>query len=88
MIAAILGGGFGALFRQQAGYAPAVGTGIVYGLLCWIALPLTLVPLIQGHAPGWSLAEASAVFPAPDGPMIATISPAWATRRGVGAGTT
>ncbi|TMD63818.1 MAG: NAD(P)/FAD-dependent oxidoreductase [Chloroflexi bacterium] len=64
VIAAILGGGFGALFRQQAGYAPAVGTGIVYGLLCWIALPLTLVPLIQGHAPGWSLAEASAVFPA------------------------
>ena len=64
VIAAILGGGFGALFRQQAGYAPAVGTGVVYGLLCWLALPLTLVPLIQGRGPIWSLAEASAAFPA------------------------
>ena len=64
VIAAILGAGFGALFCQQTGYAPAVGTGIVYGVLAWIALPLTLVPLAQGRAPSWTLAEASATFPA------------------------
>src|SRR5207244_5528991 len=70
VIAAILGAGFGALFRQQAGYASAVGAGVVYGLLSWLALPLTLVPLMQGRGLSWSLAEASAAFPAMVGYLL------------------
>lgn len=70
VVAGILGAGFGALFRYQANYAPAIGSGVVYGLLCWTVLPLTLVPLAQGRSPSWSLTEANSAFPAMIGYLL------------------
>lgn len=63
-VALILGGGYGAVFRfQPQGYAAAVSGGLLAGLLWWMAGPLTLIPLIVGRGPTWSLPEASAAFP-------------------------
>src|SRR5207247_1020277 len=64
-IAILLGAGFGAIFRQQAGnYASALTGGLLYGLLWWIVGPLTLTPLTHRAIPTWSLADAAAGFPA------------------------
>ena len=64
LVAALLGAAFGALVRYQPGaYAFSLSIGIVYGLLWWILGPLTLLPLLLGPGPTWSLAEASATFP-------------------------
>jgi NADH dehydrogenase len=60
-----LGGvAFGAIFRYQPqGYAAGLSNGLLFGLLAWIAIPLTLNPLLVGEGPTWSLAEAAAAFP-------------------------
>ena len=63
LIAVALGGGFGALFRYQHSYAATISSGILYGLLWWIAWPLTFLRLVQGHAPTWSLGEATSAYP-------------------------
>jgi NADH dehydrogenase len=63
--AALLGAGFGGIFRYQAqGHAATISAGILYGLLWWIAGPLTLGPMLRGGAPTWSISEASIAFPA------------------------
>ncbi|MBI3459629.1 NAD(P)/FAD-dependent oxidoreductase [Candidatus Acetothermia bacterium] len=63
LIAALLGMGFGAIFRYQpGGYAATISSGLLYGLLWWIVGPLTLMPLLLGQGPTWSLKEANAVF--------------------------
>jgi NADH dehydrogenase FAD-containing subunit len=65
VIAILLGAGFGAIFRQQAGnYASALTGGLLYGLLWWIVGPLTLTPLTHRAIPTWSLADAAVGFPA------------------------
>ena len=59
-----LGAGFGAISRyQQLGYAAIISSGLLYGLLWWIAGPLTLGALLDGRGPTWSLSEASVAFP-------------------------
>jgi NADH dehydrogenase len=60
-----LGGvAFGAIFRYQPqGYAAGLSNGLLFGLLAWIAVPLTLTPLLLGDGPTWSLADAGAAFP-------------------------
>ena len=63
-LAAALGTSFGALVRYQAGaYAAMISYGLVFGLLWWIIVPLTLWPLISGSGPTWSAAEAGEAFP-------------------------
>lgn len=65
LIAVLLGAGFGAVFRyHQESSASSISGGLVYGLLWWIAGPLTLAPLLHGWGPRWSIAEAAAAFPA------------------------
>ena len=60
----VLGGGFGATSRYQPlGYAATISTGLLYGLLWWIAGPLTLGTVFEGRGPTWSLGEATAAFP-------------------------
>ena len=64
LIAVLLGAGFGAIFRYHPeSSATSISGGLLYGLLWWIAGPLTLTSLLHGDGPTWSLAEAVAAFP-------------------------
>jgi NADH dehydrogenase len=64
LAAAVLGAGYGLVFRyQESAYAATLSSGVLYGLLWWIAGPLTLAPLLVGRAPGWALPEADAALP-------------------------
>ena len=66
-----LGGGFGAIARYQPlGYAATISSGLLYGLLWWIAGPITLGPLLDGRGPTWSLVEAGATFPSLIGHLL------------------
>ena len=58
------GAAYGALYRFQPGrFAAAVGGGLLFGLLWWATVWLTVVPLVSGDGPTWSVAEASIAFP-------------------------
>src|SRR3989304_2622293 len=64
LAAILIGAGYGAIFRSQPfAYAATISSGVLYGLLWWIAGPLTLAPLLLGRGPGWSLQEADAALP-------------------------
>src|SRR5262249_2811655 len=64
VVAVGAGAAFGAVFRYQPhAYAATLSSGLLFGLLAWIAGPLTLIPLLLGQRLTWSLAEASAAFP-------------------------
>jgi NADH dehydrogenase len=71
LVAIPVGATFGAISHYKAqGYASAVSCGTLYGLLWWIAGPLTLGPLLDGQGPTWSLEEASAAFPSLIGHLL------------------
>lgn len=60
----VIGATFGAIFRYHPeGYAPTISSGVLYGLLWWIIGPLTLVPLVLGRGPTWSVKDANAALP-------------------------
>jgi NADH dehydrogenase len=64
VISIFIGATFGAIFRYESlGYAPTISSGVLYGLLWWIAGPFTLVPALTGVGPTWSLREANAALP-------------------------
>jgi NADH dehydrogenase len=64
IISATVGAGYGVIFRYEPqSYATGLSSGLLYGLLWWIVWPLTLLPLLMGRGPTWSLVEASADFP-------------------------
>lgn len=64
VVSIFIGATFGAIFRYESlGYAPTISSGVLYGLLWWIAGPLTLVPALTGVGPSWSLREANAALP-------------------------
>lgn len=59
-----LGAVFGAIFGYRPnGYGAAVGGGLLLGVLWWILRSLTLLPLLTGQEPTWSLAAATEHFP-------------------------
>ncbi len=65
VFATLFGAAFGLTTQYQPlGYAATVSSGLLYGLLGWIFIPLTLAPLAMGQLPLWSAQEASAAFPA------------------------
>src|SRR3954454_25037810 len=59
MVAAALGSGFWLLLRwRRTGPGETVALGVAYGALWWYAGPLTLMPVLLGVDPAWSLAIA------------------------------
>lgn len=64
LVSALLGAGFGAIFRFQAeSYAATISSGVLYGLLWWVVGPLTLSPLLTGQKLTWGPGEAAIAFP-------------------------
>ena len=71
LILVLMGASFGATFRYQPGvYAATFSSGLFYGLLLWIVGPLTLVGVMMGHGPTWSIDEVSAAFPSLMGHLL------------------
>lgn len=63
LLSTAIGAGFGLFFGRLA-MTPGSGLmwGVVYGLLWWIVVPLTLFPLLLGSQPGWTAEIAGAAF--------------------------
>ena len=71
LVSALLGAGFGAMLRYQPrSHAAILSTGSLYGLLWWIAGPITLGALLDGRGPTWSLGDASVAFPSLVGHLL------------------
>jgi NADH dehydrogenase len=71
VLAAVIGAAVGTQYRHEPGsYAAQITLGVTFGLLGWIAGPLTIRPLAEGHVPDWSIAVASAGFPSLMGHML------------------
>lgn len=65
LVSAVAGGAlYGTVYRFQPGnLATSIGGGLLFGLLWWATVWLTAVPLVRASGPGWSIADAFAVFP-------------------------
>ncbi len=62
-IAVAIGASFGLLFQRDVrGLGSSLGWGLAYGLLWWFLGPLTLLPLLQHHAPTWTYQYAGTLF--------------------------
>ena len=71
LVSVPLGAGFALISRYQAGgYASTLSFGALYGLLWWIAGPITLGALIDGRGPTWSVVEAGDTFPSLIGHLL------------------
>ncbi|MFJ7075669.1 hypothetical protein [Streptomyces sp. NPDC098781] len=60
LIAAVIGGVFGALVTRQR---ELLFWGLAYGVLWWFLGPLTLLPLLLGRPVAWDVATAQALIP-------------------------
>jgi NADH dehydrogenase len=49
--------------RERTGPAAVVGGAVLLGGIGWLVFPLTLAPLLHGHAPTWSIDAAVAAYP-------------------------
>ncbi|MFQ5858215.1 MAG: hypothetical protein ACE5LU_21640, partial [Anaerolineae bacterium] len=64
LISAAIGIGFGVFFRKLATTSGSgLMWGMAYGLLWWVAGQLTLVPLLLGGRPVWTIETTRAAFP-------------------------
>lgn len=64
LIAAAVGVGFGLLtWHQHPGAGEMLFWGLTYGILWWFLGPLTLMPILLGNAPLWTIDTAQAAFP-------------------------
>lgn len=62
-IAVVIGATFGLLFSSEIrGLGSSLAWGAAYGIIWWFVGPLTLLPLISGHAPDWSYTHAALLF--------------------------
>lgn len=55
---------------RPRGHAAATGSGLLIGLLVWVAESLTLLPLLSGQPVTWSIVDAEATFPYLIGRML------------------
>ena len=99
-IAEIIGVTYALLFRRQAvDVGSALGWGVSYGLVWWVIGPITLVPVILGQMPAWTVEAATNAFPSLIGHIVygaglgitfqrleARHSPWWITRTEAEAG--
>ncbi|MFQ5946268.1 MAG: hypothetical protein ACE5NC_08470, partial [Anaerolineae bacterium] len=64
-IALTIGMSYGLLFRRQTyDVGTALGWGLSYGFFWWVLGALTLMPVLLGSAPTWSVGAAADAFPA------------------------
>ena len=63
VIAAVIGVCYGLLFRRQSyDLNSALGWGVSYGFFWWILGPLTLIPILLGATPQWTVQTAAGQF--------------------------
>ncbi len=63
VIALFIGAGYGVLFRHQSyDLNSALGWGVSYGFFWWILGPLTLMPMLMGASPQWTVEAAAGLF--------------------------
>ena len=71
VISTLIGMSYGLLFAHES---PDVGSslawGMLYGLAWWFLGPLTLMPLLLGHAPTWTMQAADILLPSLLGHVI------------------
>lgn len=71
LLAGAVGAAFAALLGHTTqGHAAMASAGLLLGLLLWILGPLSLVPLLEGRGPTWSLREAGEAFPSLVGALL------------------
>ncbi|MBI1744843.1 hypothetical protein HYR54_17510 [Candidatus Acetothermia bacterium] len=64
VIANLVGSSYGLLFRRQAyDIGSALGWGVSYGFFWWILGPLTLMPILLGTTPVWTVQVAASLLP-------------------------
>jgi uncharacterized membrane protein YagU involved in acid resistance len=65
IIASAIGMSYGLLFRLQSyDLGSALGWGVSYGFFWWILGSLTLMPVLAGSPPQWTVSAAAEAFPA------------------------
>ncbi len=65
LIASTIGIAYGLLFvRRSHDPGSALGWGVAYGVLWWMLGPLTLLPILLGDGPDWSVDAATEAYPA------------------------
>ncbi|MGP6191946.1 MAG: hypothetical protein ACLPSH_18165 [Vulcanimicrobiaceae bacterium] len=70
-IGALIGAGYGILFRYEAPTpVAAVAWGLVYGLIWWFLGPLTLFPILLGGSFTWTTAAADVQLPSLIGHLL------------------
>jgi uncharacterized membrane protein YagU involved in acid resistance len=63
VISVLIGASYGLLFRLQShDLGSALGWGVSYGFFWWILGPLTLMPILLGVAPQWTVDAAASLF--------------------------
>jgi uncharacterized membrane protein YagU involved in acid resistance len=71
VISALIGMSYGLLFRYEAPTKEAgIAWGLVYGLAWWFIGPLTLMPILLGDTPAWTLEAATALIPSLIGHLL------------------
>ena len=65
IVANLIGLAYGLLFvRCSNDVGSALGWGVAYGVLWWLMGPLTLLPILVGETPQWTVEAATAAYPA------------------------
>lgn len=62
VVAGATGAALGAVGRPE-GLAASISGGLLFGLLAWIVWSLSVLPLLRGSGPTWSVAAAGESFP-------------------------
>jgi uncharacterized membrane protein YagU involved in acid resistance len=71
IIASVVGVSYGLFFRFQSyDLGSALGWGVSYGFFWWVLGSLTLMPVLAGSPPQWTVSAAADAFPALVGHLV------------------